>query len=317
MSIDTTLMPKKKSIKERMKNSFRRYWLFYLLILPGVISVIIYSYGPMILQAVLAFTNYRFVDGIFGSEFVGFANFKRLFTEVPELSRLIKNTLIISFWSFICGFFPPLILAIILFDLKSNRLRKVSQTIVYIPYFFSWIIVYGLSYGILSNTGIINSIIEHFGGRRIEFLSDSRYIRVILMLTSIWKNVGWGTIIYLAAMQSIDTQLYDVAKIDGCGPIRRIFVVTLPGIRNVVLFLLVLSLGGLIGGGNTEQILLFYSPSTYERADTIGTWLYRIGLKTYEYSLGASLSFIQSTLAMILILIGNHISMKKAKVGIW
>lgn len=179
----------------------------------------------MILQAVLAFTDYKFADGIFGSEFVGFGNFVRLFTQLPEFGRLVDNTVVISLLSFVCGFFPSLILAIMLFDLSSDRLRKVSQTIVYIPYFFSWVIIYGLSYGLLSNTGILNSVIVALGGESVAFLMEPKYIRTILMVTSIWKGVGWGTIIYLAAMQGIDTNLYDVAKLDGCGPIRRTFVV--------------------------------------------------------------------------------------------
>ncbi len=301
----------------RVRLSLKKYWFIYLLILPGILSTLIYSYGPMILQAVLAFTDYKFADGIFGSEFVGFGNFVRLFTQLPEFGRLVDNTVVISLLSFVCGFFPSLILAIMLFDLSSDRLRKVSQTIVYIPYFFSWVIVYGLSYGLLSNTGILNSVIVALGGESVAFLMEPKYIRTILMVTSIWKGVGWGTIIYLAAMQGIDTNLYDVAKLDGCGPIRRTFVVTLPGIKNIMVFLLVLALGGLLSGGNTEQILLFYSPATYSKADTIGTWLYRIGLRQFEYSLGAAMSFLQSTIGMILVLVANRIAVKHAGVGIW
>lgn len=312
------LIIRKKSLKERMILSFKRYWLVYLLILPGIISLIIFAYGPMILQFTMAFTDYRLIDGIFGSKWVWFDNFKEIFTAMPEFKRLITNTLLLSLYYFIAGFLPPLILAVMFFDLSSTKLRKVSQTIVYIPYFFSWVIVYTIVYGLLSNTGLINSIVVKAGGERVNFLMNANYMRTILVVTNIWKSVGWGTIIYLAAMTSIDVTLYDVAKLDGCGPLRRTFVVTLPGIKNITFFLLVLALGGILSGGNTEQILLFYSPATWSTTDTIGTWMYREGLRNADqFSLGAALSFMQSTVGMILVLIANKITTKYAKLSIW
>lgn len=306
------------SLKERALLSFKRYWLIYLLILPGIVSLIIFAYGPMIMQLVMAFTDYRLIDGIFGSKWVWLDNFKEIFTAMPEFNRLITNTLLLSLYYFIAGFFPPLILAIMFFDLSSSKLRKVSQTIVYIPYFFSWVIVYTIMYGLLSNTGLINSIIIKLGGERVNFLMNANYMRTILVVTYIWKSVGWGTIIYLAAMTSIDETLYEVAKLDGCGPLRRTFVVTLPGIKNIMFFLLVLAIGGILSGGNTEQILLFYSPATWSTTDTIGTWMYREGLRNADqFSLGAALSFMQSTVGMILVLIANKITTKYANLSIW
>ena len=307
---------KLKSFKKNFIYSMKNYWFLYLLILPGIITVVIYKYGPMFLQVIVAFTEYRFSDGIFGSKFVGFDNFRILF-QVPSIMQVIKNTIFMSIASFICGFFPPLILAIMLFDLQSGRFRKFAQTIVYIPHFFSWVIVFSIVYGLLSNSGLINSIIYKLGGDKINFLLEPKAIRTILLVTYTWKNVGWGTIIYLAAMQGIDTNLYDAARIDGCGPLRRIFAVTLPSIRHITVFLLVLAFGGLLSGGDTEQILLFYNPSTYSKADTIGTWIYRDSFLTFDYSVGASLSFIQSTVGMILVLIANKISKKTVEVGIW
>lgn len=152
----------------------------------------------------------------------------------------------------------------------------------------------------------------------MDFLLNANYIRTILVVTYIWKQVGWGTIIYLAAMLSIDVTLYDVAKLDGCGPIRRTFVITLPGIKNITVFLLVLALGGILNGGNTEQILLFYSPATWSKADTIGTWMYREGLRNPDqFSVAAALSFLQATIGMMLVLISNKLSTKYAKISIW
>ncbi len=309
---------KKTPIKKQIVNSIKKYWLIYFLLLPGVISLIIFVYGPMLLQVVMTFTKYRLIDGVFGSKFVGFANFNELFTELPEFNRLITNTVILSIYYMISGFFPPIILAVFFFDLSSNRLRKVSQTIVYIPYFFSWVIVYGICYGLLSNTGLVNSIIMKLGGDRTEIMMSADHIRSILVITNVWKNVGWGTIIYLASMMNVDTSLFDVAKLDGCGPIRRTFVVTIPGIKNILIFQMMMSLGGILSGGNTEQILLFYSTATWSKADTIGTWMYRQGLRNPEnYSLAASFSFIQAMVGMIIVVISNKLSTKYAKVGIW
>ena len=287
------------------------------MILPGLITLAIYAYGPMVMQIILAFTDYRSIDGIFGSKFVGFDNFRILFKEMPGIDRIMINTLVMSFWSFLCGFFPSLILAILLFDLRSDKFRKFSQTIVYIPHFFSWVVVYGIVYGLLSNTGIVNSMIMNTGGERIEFLMEPDMIRSILIISSTWKKVGWGTIVYLAAMQGIDINLYDAAKLDGCGPVRRIFAVTLPGIRHITYFLLIMALGGILGGGDTDQILLFINPSNAPKADTIGTWAYDMFYEEFQFSLPATFTFVQSTVGMILVLIANRIAIKTVGVGIW
>ena len=308
-----------KKIKEN-KNiilSFKRYWFLYVLIIPGLVALTIYAYVPMFLQIVLAFTDYKFADGIFGSSFVGFNNFRYVFTALPNFWRILGNTLFFSLMDFIFSFFPPLILAVFLFDITHNLFRKVAQTILYIPYLFSWVIVYSIAYGLLSNTGMLNALISRLGGEPIDFLTNPNAIRPILYIFSTWKGVGWGTIIYLAAMQSIDTELYEAAKIDGCGPIRRTFAITLPGIRNVIFYLLIFAFGGIFAGGNTELILLFYNPAVKPKVETIGIWLYNTGLNEFEYSYGAALSFVQSTLGMILVLVANTYMSKKRKVSIW
>ena len=280
-------------------------------------ALTIYAYVPMFLQIVLAFTDYKFADGIFGSSFAGFDNFRYVFTALPNFGRILGNTLFFSLMDFIFGFFPPLILAVFLFDITHNMFRKVAQTILYIPYFFSWVIVYSIAYGLLSNTGMLNALISSLGGEPIDFLTNPNAIRPILYIFSTWKGVGWGTIIYLAAMQSIDTELYEAAKIDGCGPIRRTFAITLPGIRDVIFYLLIFAFGGIFAGGNTELILLFYNPAVKPKIETIGIWLYNTGLNEFEYSYGAALSFVQSTLGMVLVLVANAYMSKKHKVSIW
>lgn len=282
-----------------------------------MLLVLVFNYIPIVLQSIMSLIHFNLRDGLFGSDFVGLQNYIDLFSPVNNVGRLVRNTIEISLLRMAFGFFPPLILAIILFDLRSVKYRKIAQTIVYIPYFFSWVIVYGISYGLFSAEGLLSSIIQAFGGEGKNYLMFAQYIRPILVSTSLWKNVGWGTIIYLAALTSIDGQLYDSAKIDGCGPLQRIWHITLPGIRHIIIFLLMLNIGNLLRNVDAEQILLFYNPATYSKADVIDTWLYRIGLKEFEYGLGTALAFLQSTLGLIMILTANYISRKKFKVSLW
>ena len=229
-------MYKKMKGIERIKFSLKNYWFIYLLIIPGLLSLLVYSYGPMLLQFVLAFTDYNFADGIFGSKFVGFQNFVYLFSEMPDFWRIFGNTMLFSLLDFIFGFIPPIILAIILFHLNNDRFRRFSQGVLYIPHFFSWVIVYSIAYGMLSNTGMLNSVLNKLFGISYDFLTSPKAVRVILYVFSVWKGIGWGSLMYLAAMQNIDPSLYEAARIDGCGPWRRISAVTLPGIRGVLIY---------------------------------------------------------------------------------
>ena len=310
-------MEKNRKGIDRIKFSIKNYWFIYLLILPGLASMIVYSYGPMILQIILAFIDYNFADGVFGSKFVGFENFKYIFTAMPDFKTILGNTLLFSLLDFIFGFIPPIILAVILFHLTSEKFRRFSQGVLYIPHFFSWVIIYSIAYGMLSNTGFVNSILNQVFGLSYDFLSSPKAIRVILYVFSVWKGIGWGSLMYLAAMQNIDTSLYEAAKIDGCGPWRRIFAITLPGIKGILIFQLIFVIGGIFVGGNTEEILLFYSPAVRQSVETVNTWLYNYGLMSFEYSPGAALSLVQALLGMVLVLFANRFTSKKFGVSIW
>ena len=310
-------MYKKLKGIERIKFSLKNYWFIYLLIIPGLLSLLVYSYGPMLLQFVLAFTDYNFADGIFGSKFVGFQNFVYLFSEMPDFWRIFGNTMLFSLLDFIFGFIPPIILAIILFHLNNDRFRRFSQGVLYIPHFFSWVIVYSIAYGMLSNTGMLNSVLNKLFGISYDFLTSPKAVRVILYVFSVWKGIGWGSLMDLAAMQNIDPSLYEAARIDGCGPWRRISAVTLPGIRGVLIYQLIFVIGGIFVGGNTEEILLFYSPAVRQGVETVNTWLYNYGLMAFEYSPGAALSLVQSLMGMILVLGANKFMSKKFGVSIW
>ncbi|MFD0714663.1 ABC transporter permease [Paenibacillus sp. GCM10027626] len=301
----------KRSLAARM----RPFWLLYLLLIPILAYYCILRYYPMVLQIILSFKQYTLMGGVWGSKWVGVDNFNKIFSS-DEFYRVLFNTLEISLLRMIVGFLPPIILAIMLFDLHSNKLRRFSQTILYIPHFFSWVVIYGVVFAMFSNAGFINQIMMQFGGEAQNFLLSEHWFRPLVVGSAVWKEIGWGTIIYLAGLTMIDTSLFDAAKIDGAGPFRRIWHVTLPGIRPVIIFLFTLSLGGILNAGG-EQILLFYSPATYRVGDIIDTFVYRQGLAQLQYSLASTVSLFQSFIGIVLILVFNRISKKTTGTGIW
>lgn len=304
------------SNKRNMGHIIRRYYPLYILLLPCVLYFLIFRYYPIVLQIILSFKNYRLLGGVWGSEWIGIQNYLNIFSS-PEMVNVIWNTIYISFLRLLTGFFPPIILSIILFDLLGKRLKKICQTIVYIPHFFSWTVVYAVIYALFSNSGVVNNVLKVLGFAGRDFLMEQRSFLPMLLGSALWKELGWSTIIYLAALTAINSELFEVSKIDGAGPLKRIWYVTLPGISSIIIFLLILSLGNILRGAGTEQILLFYSPPVYRISDVIDTWVYRQGLSHLEYSLGCAMSFFQSIFGLLLILICNRLSVRYTNVGIW
>ena len=304
------------SANNQVFKRLKRYRVLYLLILPAVLYMLIYRYYPIIIQAGLTFKNYSLLEGVWGSPWVGLDNLKDLFSSL-FFKRIFLNTIILSVLRLAFGFFPPIILAIFLYDLKFSSLKRICQTLVYIPHFFSWVIVYAIVYAFFSNTGFVNQAINLIGWEKQNFFLDSTFFYPLLIGSAIWKEIGWGTIIYLAALMNIDPQLYEAAKIDGAGALTRIRHITIPGILPVAIFLFTLAIGRLFSLAGAEQVLLFYTPATYEVADIIDTWVYRIGLAQFKYSLGAAASFFQSFIGLILIIITNKLSTRYTGVGIW
>lgn len=295
---------------------FKRYRILYLFILIPILYFIIYHYVPIILQILLSFKDYSIKNGLFGSEWVGLQNFRDIFA-APQFTRLIRNTLVISVLRLLLGFLPPIILAVLLYDMKSAGFRRVSQAILYIPHFFSWVVIYAITYALFASNGYINNIAEALGGTRIDYLMDSKWFYPLLIGTGIWKDVGWGTIIYMAALSNIDPELFDAAKVDGAGPLQRVWYITLPSILPIVVFLLTISIGQILNNTGMEQILLFYTPATYNVADVIDTWVYRVGFGEMRYSMAAALSLFKSVIGLGMILICNKIAIKISGRGIW
>ncbi|MFC5401408.1 ABC transporter permease [Cohnella soli] len=293
----------------------KQYWFLYLLFVPSALYYVSFQIYPIVIQLVLSFKNYRILGGIWGSPWVGFDNFHAIFSN-DEFYTALRNTVIISLLRLAFGFFPPILLAIFLFDLRSNLLRRISQTILYIPHFFSMVIVYGVVFAMFSNLGFINHLIEAMGGNTINFLMSPGWFRPLLVGSGIWKEIGWGTIIYLAGLSAVNPALYEAAKIDGAGPWSRIWHITLPELRPLIIFLLTLSIGNVLYAG-FEQIVLFYNPATYSVGDVVDTWVYRQGLQQLQYSLASAAQMFQSFFGLILILFANKLSRKYVGYGIW
>ena len=290
----------------------KRFLPIYGFMVIPLILILVFNFYPVLLQTVLSFKDFILSDGVWGSKWVGFKQFKLIFTD-NEMLMVIGRTLYISVLRLIVGILPPLILSICLYDLKSARLRSIFQNIVYIPHFFSWVVVYAITYSLLSPEGLVNSLFK----TSVDYMVSEKYFMPIVIISAVWKELGWGTILYLAALSGIDTALFEAAKIDGASPMQRIWNITLPGIKNMIIFLTIMSIGNILKGAGGEQLLLFYSAPTKDQALVIDTWLVWYGMKKLEYSLGAAMSFFQSAIGMIMVLTCNYISKKTCDVGIW
>ena len=288
----------------------------YVMALPVLVCLVVLRYWPMVLQFMVAFKDYQLGRGIFGSRWVGFANFVQVFTTTDFLA-VLRNTIVISLLRLLVGFLPPLILAILLNDLWSKRFRRIAQTLIYIPHFFSWVIIYGLAYSLFApGSGMVNRLLVSLGHQRIDFLTSPAFFRPMILGTALFKELGWGTIIYLAALSAIDPQLYEAAAIDGAGPIKRLIHITLPSVRDVVIFLFTIALGFILNAGG-EQVLLFVSGPTMRVGDIIDTWVYRHGLVNMEYSFATAAGLFQSFFGLILVVVANNVARRYAGRGIW
>lgn len=301
----------RKLVFRRLKKS--RY--LYLMIAPVVIWYLVFCYAPMF-GLVIAFKEYDMYEGIAKSPFIGLLQFKNFFSSI-YFWRLIRNTFLISFYGLIFGFPAPIILALLFNELKDGRFKKVTQTISYLPHFISTVIIVGMFTTFLApETGLINNIIELLGGQRIYFLSEPRYFRSLYIILDIWRSVGWGSIIYLAALSNVETELYEACVIDGGGYWRQLFHITLPGIAPTVVIMLILRIGQLMTVGY-ETIILMYSPSTYETGDVISTYVYRVGLIDSNYSFSSAVGMFNSIISMTLLVCANSISKRFGETSLW
>lgn len=317
-------MKKEKAIRlngqpsrlERFKKNLGRWWPLYLMLVPGMLYIIIYKYVPMG-GIIIAFKNYKVKAGIWGSEWVDpwykyFAEFFRS----PANVRIITNTLIISIGKILVGILPPLIFALAISECRSRGLSRVVQTVAYLPHFLSWVVVYGICMTMLSeNTGILNNLLEDLGFEKIPFLTSNKYFQGTLIFSDLWKSIGWGSITYLAAIMGIDQDLYEAAKVDGCGRFRQIWHITLPGIRKIFVVLLILQIGNVLDAG-FNQVYVFMNDQVAMSGEIIDTWIYKRGIGKMNYSLSTAIGLVKSVISLVLVVIANKMA-RKWESSIW
>lgn len=282
----------------------------HLMILPGVICSFIFSYIPM-LGIVMAFQKFVPAKGIFGSKWIGMANFEYIFM-LPNFFQVLWNTVFIAVMKIVAGLVVPVVFALLLNEISKAAFKKTIQTIIYFPYFLSWVLLGGILIDILSpSSGIVNSFLGIFGIEPIFFLGSEKWFPFTLVLTDSWKNFGYGTIVYLAALTAIDPTLYEAAMIDGATRWQQMLHVTLPGILPIVTLMTVLSLGNVLNAG-FEQVFNLYSPQVYSTGDIIDTLVYRIGLIDAQYSVATAIGLFKSVISFVLIVISNKLANKYA-----
>ncbi|MDU0205917.1 ABC transporter permease [Paenibacillus sp. MAH-36] len=316
MSVPMTTITRKRQLR---KTTFWKRFLanryLYAMLLPALVYYTVFHYVPMY-GALIAFKQFSITKGIMGSPWVGFQHFTYLF-ELEKFWQVFWNTIVISLYRLIFGFPLPLIVAILLNEARKIMFKRTVQTIIYLPHFISWVIMGGLLISLLStDQGAVNNAVRSLSGEPIGFLTDERIFRSTLVGSMIWKEFGWNTIIYMAALAGLNPQLYEAAVMDGANRWRRIWHITLPGIRGTIIILFILRIGSLMEAG-FEQIFVLYHPGVYRVADIIDTYVYRIGLTEGRYSLAAAVGLFKSAINFTLLIVANWLSRALGEQGVY
>lgn len=302
------------SKKTIIKKDLVRNRNIYLMLVPVLVYYAIFHYGPMY-GLLIAFKDYGMADGVWGSPWVGFAHFQNFF-ENPYFWRLLRNTLTISVYELLFAFPAPIILALLLNEIRLVMFKRVVQTISYLPHFISIVVVAGMLVDFFARDGLINSIVHFFGYEPIAFWQESGWFRSLYVSSGIWQGIGWGSIIYLAAMSSIDPTLYDAARIDGAGRWKQTVHITIPGIMPTIVILFILNVGSMLAVGS-EKIILLYNPLTYETADVISTYVYRKGILGADFGYSAAVGLFNSVISFILLVLANTVSKRVSEHKLW
>lgn len=302
-------MNNKKGMGSRIKAELIRNKGLYIMSIPIILYYFIFCYLPMS-GNIIAFKDYQISKGIFGSEWVGLKYFKEFF-EGMYFARTFGNTLLISLYDIIFGFPAPIIFAILLNELRGKYFKKTVQTISYLPHFISLVVICGMIVDFFGRTGIVSTLIRIIMGKseNVNYMSDPKYFRTVYVATNIWQKIGWDSIIYIAAIAGIDQEMYEAAVIDGAGRFRQMLSITLPGIANTVIIMLIMRIGQILNVGY-EKIILLYNSGTYETADVISSYVYRMGLLSARYSYSTAVNMFQSAVNFILLVTANKLSRK-------
>lgn len=293
----------------------RRDLFLYLLILPGLLFFLVFKYVPM-WGVIIAFQNYSPYLGLWHSDWVGWTHFDRLFSN-PDFLIILRNTLAINALSLLFFFPLPIVLALMMNEIRVRWFKGAVQSIIYLPHFLSWVVIAGISLIMLSESdGIVNGLLASLGFGRIDFLTNSNYFWGLLTVQSIWKEVGWGTVIFLAAIAGVDVQLYEAAKLDGAGKLRQMWHITLPAIRNVIIILLILKIGHIMDVG-FEQVYLMMNGAVSEVAEVFDTYVYRVGILQGQFSFSTAVGLFKSVVGLILVVIANRLSKMFGEEGMY
>lgn len=301
-------------LRQRAIAFLRRHWQLYVLLVLPISYFLVFKYGPMY-GVTIAFKDYNMFEGINASPWSGFATFKEIFG-MREFYVAFRNTLMLNFLDLVFSFPAPIVLALMLNELRHVWYKKISQTILYLPHFISWVIVGGIVYQVFATkTGIVNTLLMNVGMEPIPWLSDKMYWIITYVATGVWHSAGWGTIIYLAAMTGINKELYEAAEVDGAGRWTKIRYVTLPGIQSTIVVLLILKLGELVQIG-FERPYVLGNVSVSEFSEVLSTFVYKMGLQSAQYSLATGVGFFQAVVGLVFILSANYIAKKTTDQGI-
>ncbi|CAH1209870.1 putative multiple-sugar transport system permease YteP [Paenibacillus sp. JJ-223] len=310
----STLMVPVSRAPTRLGRIVKNRWLYFMLF-PGLLYFLLFKYWPMY-GVLIAFKDYQPFLGFWDSPFVGFKHFERFFND-PNFIVLFRNTLVLAALN-ILFFFPlPIIIALMLNELRHQLFKRTVQTLVYIPHFMSWVVVVGIAYIFLTTEGgIVNDILAYFGQEKINFLASNEWFRTIVTAEVIWKETGWGTIIFLAALSGVDPQLYEAARMDGANRLRQLWHITLPAIRSTIIILLILRLGNFLDTG-FEQIFLMLNAMNREVGEVFDTYVYSVGISQGQYSFSTAVGLFKSLIGLILVVTANHMAKKFGEEGIY
>ncbi|HJC25087.1 MAG TPA: ABC transporter permease subunit [Candidatus Eisenbergiella merdavium] len=302
-------------VRQPLTKHIHKYWQWYVMMLIPVIYYLVFRYVPMA-GNVIAFRRYRAGSSILGDEWSGLKYFRQFIND-QNFWRAFRNTLLLNFKYLVISFPITIIFALLLNEVKNVRWKKFVQTISYLPHFISMVIVAGMIRELLSTSGPINSLIRSLGGEAISFISLPEWFTTIFVGSGIWQGLGWGTILYLAAMAGISPELYEAAELDGANKFQQCIYITLPSILPTISTLLVLNVGQLCGSGAFEKVFLLYQPTTYETADIIGTYVYRMGLESGNYSYATAVGLFQGIINLVLLTAANVVSKKTTGSGLY
>jgi putative aldouronate transport system permease protein len=297
-----------KDIRKDIRYDIKKNRGLVIMSIIGIIWVILFKYFPM-WGTLTAFKRYNLYKGFWASEWVGFKYFQQFFTDI-YFTRLMRNTFLLGLYNIIWGFPIPIIFALLLNEVKDGPFKRISQTISYLPHFISTVVIVALMMQLLSSDGVINKLFEFLGMQKINFFMEPKFFRTLYISSGIWQSVGWNSIIYLASIAGIDPQLYDAANIDGANGLHKIIHITLPGISNTIVVLLILNIGSFLSIG-FEKVYLMQNPAIYETSDIISTYVYRRGIIEANFGYATAIGLLNSVVSFILLVISNSLSKKE------